>query len=147
MREEVIGMLINGDKDALCSSFELLPFQADILEFYYKNINSMHNRNLLVNQILTRYYSSDELKNSMAKSYIQKTILFSKDNGKSFLMSKCGLSDEESSTFIKEYLQYNKGVDEMLSAELDVSNTNILMNEMINKILPIFLESQTQKKL
>lgn len=147
MREEIIGLLINGDRETLCSSFGLLPFQASMLEFYYKNINSMHTRTTLVNQIASNYYSSEEKKNEMAKSYLEKAILFAKDHGKNILMNRCGLTEEQSIEFINEYLKNNSNLTDMLSAELDVANTNKIMSGMMEEIIPTFLKSQNQVKV
>lgn len=146
MREEIIELLINGDTDTLCSSFGLLPFQVHMLEFYYKNIHSMASRSRLVEQIGERHYSDDSIKHSMAKSYIDKAIKFAKDHGKNLLVNKCGLTEEESISFINDYLRSDREINEMLSAELDVSNNNKLVNVMMDKVIPTFLQSQTPEK-
>ena len=147
MTEELVELLINGDKDKLCEAYDVLPFQADMLELNYKNINSLQSRAELIKKIIGKYYSLESVKNSMAKTYLEKALLLAKDHGKLILESKCGLSEQESDDFIREYLQSDGYVNEMLSAEVDVSNTNILMNVMIQKIIPPFLESQAKPKV
>ena len=99
------------------------------------------------NQIKANYYSSEEKRNEMAKSYLEKAILFAKDHGKNILMERCGLSEEDSISFINEYLTSNKNLTEMLSAELDVTNINKNMNSMMEEIVPTFLKSQAQVKV
>ena len=118
-----------------------------LLSFYYKNINSMHTRTKLANQIGENYYSTDEKKADMAKTYLEKAILFAKDHGKSILTSSCGLGEEESISFINEYLVTDKGINDMLSAELDVSNNNKLIQTMMDEIIPPFLKNQSQVKV
>lgn len=146
MREEIIELLINSDTDTLCNTFGLLPFQVHMLEFYYKNINSMASRTKLVEQIEGKHYSNDSIKHSMAKSYIQKAIRFAKDHGKNILVNKCGLTEDDSISFINEYLRSDKAIDEMLSAELDVSNNDRLVGVMMDKVIPAFLESEKPEK-
>ena len=146
MREEIIELLINSDTETLCNTFGLLPFQVHMLEFYYKNIPSMASRSRLVEQISEKHYSDDSIKQSMARSYIDKAIKFAKDHGKNLLVNKCGLTEEESISFINDYLRSDREINEMLSAELDVSNNNKLLIAMVDKVIPTFIQSQTPEK-
>ena len=50
----------------------------------------------------------------------------------------------DASNFINSYLKENNHLDEMLSAELDVSNTNIKMNEMIDGLFDAYIESEKE---
>ena len=88
MTEELVELLINGDKDKLCEAYDVLPFQADMLELNYKNINSLQSRAELIKKIIGKYYSLESVKNSMAKTYLEKALLLAKDHGKLILESK-----------------------------------------------------------
>ena len=147
MDNSVIDMLIYKDVDGLCNNYGLLPFQVDILEKYYKFINSKILRDSMVKRINEGFYSTNEEINEMAKTYISKCILFSQDSGKSLLIDKCGLSEEDAQRFIDSYKKSDKDVKEMLSAELDVSNANIIMNDMLESVSVPFIESQKSKTL
>ncbi len=147
MNDNVIDMLIYEDDEGLCSEYGLLPFQVDIFKKYYKRINSKFIRDDLCEKIRNGYYSSEEMIDSMAKTYISKAVMFSSDQGLDILINKCGLSEEDARKFTNALLHANKSINEMLSAELDVSNTNIRVDDMLETITKPFIDSQKTKSL
>lgn len=147
MNGEIIDMLIYKDTDGLCNSFGLLPFQVDVLEKYYKHIGSKVIRDELVKKIGNGFYSTEEKKNEMAKFYLSKCITLSSDNGKSLIIEKCGFSDVDAQKVIDDYNRINNYIKDMLSTELDVSNLNMQMEDVLESISKPFLDSQRGKTL
>ncbi|MBR4178169.1 MAG: hypothetical protein IKR57_02330 [Bacilli bacterium] len=142
MEYEIVNFLVNEDFDTLCSSYDLYSFQAQILSFMYLNTKNEKLKEEIVNDIIRGKYCTDQKVKEMFKSYIDKAVKYSKDNGLSILIDKCRLNEDDARAFINSYLKQDKNIDDMLSAELDVSNINIRMNEMIEEILPIFLDNE-----
>lgn len=147
MREDIINMLIYGNDSDLSTRYNFPIFVANMLSYSYKKLNSVYHRSMIVNRIESGYYSNEKEIENMARDYISNCILYSPDHGIGMLTSKCSLSEEEASEFIKEYIKYNENLKELLSAELDVSNTNIQMRDMVNKLISSFLNSEKNKTL
>jgi len=147
MGYEIIELLMNKDYDTLCSKFNLYNFQSKMLCFIYNTTNSLNARSSIVSSIERGDYTTESKLKDMFKSFIDKAIRYSKDNGFKILVEKCKLNEIDAASFINNYLRENKNIDDMLSAELDVSNNNIRMNEMIDSIMPAFLESEKEKSL
>ena len=142
MEYEIINFLVNEDFEPLHDNYDLLNFQSQMLSFMYLNTKNENMKEKIVENIISGKYVEDTEVKSMFKTYIDKAIKFSKDNGLGLLINKCRLSEEEAREFISRYLREDKNINEMLSAELDVSNNNIRMSEMIDEILPAFLENE-----
>lgn len=147
MREDIINMLIYDNDSDLSTRYNFPMFMAKMLSYSYKKLNSVYHRSMIVNRIESGYYSSEKEIENMAHDYISNCILYSPDHGRSMLMSKCSLSEEEANSYINEYLKYNSNLKDLLSAELDVSNTNIQMRDMINRLINPFLNSEKNKTL
>ena len=147
MEYELVGLLMNKDYDTICSTYRLYNFQAQMLCYMYESTNIDSLKSRIIEHILDGSYSSEDKVRGMFKSFIDKAIRCSKDNGFNILVEKCKLSEIDATSFITNYTIANRNLDEMLSAELEVSNTNIKMNEMINEIMPAFLDSEKEKKL
>ena len=142
MQNEVIDMLINDDIDGLSRGFNIPDFVSKLLCIFYKNLNSIYHRKQIIDRLNNGYYSKeDEIKN-MAKLYISKLILHSKDHGKSFLMEKCNLNEKMAESYINSYITANEYVKDLLSAELDVSNLNIQMDSLIDDLSDAFLSNK-----
>ena len=142
MEYEIVQFLENDNYDALSSNYALYNFQAQMLCFMYNSTHSDILKNKIVKDIISgRHTTAEDVKN-MFKTYIEKAVKYSNDNGLSILMEKCKLSEEDARGFIRNYLNAIKNLNEALSAELDVGNINIRMNEMIEELLPAFLESE-----
>ena len=142
MEYEIVQFLENDNYDALSSNYALYNFQAQMLCFMYNSAHSDILKNKIVKDIISgRHTTAEDVKN-MFKTYIEKAVKYSNDNGLSILMEKCKLSEEDARGFIRNYLNAIKNLNEALSAELDVGNINIRMNEMIEELLPAFLESE-----
>jgi hypothetical protein len=142
MEYEIVQFLENDNYDALSSNYALYSFQAQMLCFMYNSAHSDILKNKIVKDIISgRHTTAEDVKN-MFKTYIEKAVKYSNDNGLSILMEKCKLSEEDARGFIRNYLNAIKNLNEALSAELDVGNINIRMNEMIEELLPAFLESE-----
>lgn len=147
MNDEIVDMLIFDNDSELSSRFNIPIVVARILSQIYKHLNSNHYRYVLISRIENGFYSKKENYDDLANNYLSKKILLSEDHGFKILTTKCGLSEEEAMEFIQRYCKYNDNLKDLLSAELDVSNTNIEMRDMINEILEPFLESEEEKEL
>ena len=145
--DDTIDMLVYAEDEELSSRFNFPTFIASMLSGAYRRLNSVHHRTMLVNRIEKGYYSSKEEIEEMARTYLSKSILFNPDHGFEVLTTKCGLSEEEANEFIAKYCKYNDNLNDLLSAELDVSNTNIEMKDMISELVGAFLESEASKGL
>ena len=142
MRFEVVSLLVNENYDALCENYKLYDFQARMLSFMYTSTDNERMKDSIVTDIISGKYTVPVRVRDMFKTFIDKAVKHSKDHGFGILTEKCRLKDDEARTFLDIYLKADKNVDELLSAELDVSNTNIRMNEMIDELLPNFLDNE-----
>ena len=147
MNNDAAILLNSKDYDSLCTNYGIYKFQAQMLSFMFITSKVLSLKNNIINGITSGRYSRNDSVRDMFKLFIDKAVKHSKDNGFSILVNKCGLSEIDANTFIYEYLRNSKNTDEMLSAELDVSNNNIRMNEMIDEIFPAFLESEKSHTL
>lgn len=147
MRNDIIEMLIYDDSDGLSSKYNFPKFVAMMLCSAYKLLNNNYHRNIVINKIENGFYSEEKNIKEMANSYISNAVLYSPDHGKSMLINRCGLSESEADEFISRYTKYNQNLKDLLSAELDVSNTNKFMREMIDEVIDAFIESEKEKTL
>ena len=142
MKEEIINMLIYDNDSELSTRYNFPLFVAKMLSFSYKKLNSGYHRNMMVNKIESGYYSSQNEINNMAYHYISNAVLYSPDHGKEMLINMCNLSEEEADSFIAKLTHYNSNIRDLLSAELDVSNTNRKMKELVDSVINAFLENE-----
>ena len=147
MNMEIVSALINEDYDYLINNYNLLPFQAKELVFFYKRFNSMYHRDLLVKKIENGDFSREDEIYNMAKKYCSKVMSYGDKKSINFLQEKCGYTLEDANRFVSTYMSESKALDDMLSMEVDVSNVNIRMNDMIDCIVQLFLDSQKVRKM
>ena len=146
MREEIMNLLIY-DENELSKRFNMPLFEAQMLSYAYKNLNSQHYRTMMVDKIASGFYSTEKEIRDMAYQYISKSALNNPEKGKKLLIEKCGLDEEGAVKYIEEMKRLNSNLGDMLSAELDVSNTNIVMREMTDGLIDTLLNSEVNKPL
>ena len=147
MENNLEALFQSGDIESICKQLNLYDFQVKMILALYNKIKDVDNlKNNLFERINSGYYHSDEQINFMASSYIENCILHTSDNGYELLTTKCGLEDLDAKSVIGCVLRSNKSLNEMLSDELDVSNINIRVNDMMSALVPIFISSYNENK-
>jgi len=145
MQNDVVDMLINDDFEDISNAFNIPDFVSKLLCIFYKNLNSMHHRNQILERLNTGFYKNDKEIKNMAKLYISKMILNNPENAKVFLIEKCNLLENDAQTYINNYITANNYVRDLLSAELDVSNLNIQMDSLLDYLSDLFLANNKNR--
>ena len=137
----------SGNVEAIMENYNLYDFQVKMILVLYLKIKKVKNlKKSLFERINDGYYNNMDQVTFMASSYLQNAIIHSQDNGFELLTTRCGLEEEDAKCVINCVLRSNKSLNEMLSDELDVSNINIRVNDMMSAIVPSFIASYDKKE-
>ena len=147
MENTVIDMLVYDNVQELSNSFNLPSFEAKMLCELYKHLNGQLHRKQIVDRIISGYYSKEEEINNMAKFFVKKMILNTQDQGKSFLMQNCGLSEMDAYAYSDRVNMANRTINDFLSADLDTSTAEFEMNNVLSQVSGMFLNNEEKKVL
>lgn len=149
MEDDIRKALINKNIGYLCSKYNLYPFQAEKLSFFYTRVSSKDYRDSIVKKIILHEYCTVAEINMTAKRICEEALIKGGEEAVNFLCDECGYSMEEAIDFVNRYNYENRALDSMLDMEIDIAipNKNIIMNSMINEIIPRFLDDQKQKTM
>ena len=147
MKDDVRNALMVKDIDYLCEKYSLLPFQASVLSYGYNKSDRDNYKEYVINKIISGKCAEEKDQETMAKNYCSQLLLLANSNTFDFLCNICGFTLEHAKRFVETFIREKRAEKEMLDMEVDSSNINIRINQMLDDIVSIFIASQKQKKL